>query len=603
MRKRRLHGSLHWPGIVLLVATAAWTGHPAPSENEPPTLMVAAVQYAPTEVPADNLARLKVLVALAARQGASAVVLPEHALLGPFPRQPGEASNTRFWEMAAAQSERALAGLARENAIWIVSSAAERAPDRKSLVVNSIVFDHTGQMAKRQSKLLPQKEWGDGDTVPGDSRLLSSLDFPGGRIGVTSGDDISKSIPRLALLGAEIVLVSASWEATDVTAWRDVARDLAARHHVNIVIGNLAPADTPKQLWSAVISREGKILAEAGADGNQTVVAAVPVRAKLRRHITGLPSVPIPTKAPVAPADVEFGRKLFFDGGLAVDGKTSCASCHDPRLAFADGKRLAMGAFERVGHRNTPTLLNSVYKTFYGWDGVVETMERQAMHALLGWAEMNRTLTEAAEYVDQAPGYAEYRKSIGGHVSGEHILAAVCAYIRTLVSGDSPFDRYYYDRDANAVDESARRGLLLFRGKAKCAQCHEIRHTFALFTDNGFHNTGVGFHKRFEYLGYSGDGLEGNMATKNRFRGEYITPSLRDVALTAPYMHDGSLPTLADVVDFYDKGANPNPFIDPKLVPLNLTPDERADLIAFLGTLTGKSATTADVATDRKRRE
>jgi|GEM_PF-111502 len=595
----RLLAWLQVTGLVLLLATAGRAESPNPSQ---PTVIAAAVQYAPSAVPAENLGRLRALITQAARQGASAVVLPEHALLGPFPTETTANSDIRLWEMAAAQSERALAGLAKENAIWIVSSAMERGPDRKSVVVNSIVFDHTGQMATRQSKLQPRKTWGDGDAVPGDARLLRSMDFPGGRIGVTSGDDISKSIPRLAALGAEIILVSASWEPKDVTGWRDVARDLAVRNKVNLVISNLVSAETPKELWSAVISKDGVLIAEASAAANAAVVASVPVRKKSREYMLGLPDPPVPADSRPSARDIEFGRRLFFDGKLASDGKTSCAVCHDPALAFADGKRLASGVFDRVGHRNTPSLLNTVYKTFYGWDGAVETMERQAMHALRGWAEMNRTLEEAAEYVNAAPAYSEFREASGGRLEADHIFRAVSVFMRTLVSGDSPFDRYYYGGESRAIDAYAQRGLKLFKTKAKCAQCHELKPSYALFSDNAFHNTGVGFHKRFEYLGYSGDGIEGNQATKNRFRGEYLTPTLRNIALTAPYMHDGSLATLADVVDFYDRGANPNPFLDPKLTPLNLTPEERADLVAFLNTLNG-AATATNLATVPQRRE
>jgi cytochrome c peroxidase len=590
-RPSRVSAWLIIPGLAVMAASGA----------EQQTLTVAAVQYRPTSVPAENLNQLRALIKAAARQGASAVVLPEHALMGPFPAEATAGADIRLWEMAAAQSERALAGLAKESAIWIASSATERAADRKSVVVNSVVFDHTGQMARRQSKLQPRKLWGDGDAVPGDSRLLGSMDFPGGRIGVTSGDDMTKTVPRLATLGAETVMISASWESSDVTEWRNLARDLAIRNHVNLVISNLTAEQTPKELWSVLIAKDGTVLAEANAAGNQTVVASVPVRKKSRQWVLGLPDPPVPANAVPTARDIEFGRALFFDGKLASDGKTSCGVCHDPALAFADGKRLAAGVSDRVGHRNTPSLLNSVYKTFYGWDGTVETMERQAMHALRGWAEMNRTLPEAAEYVNTAPAYGEFREAAGGRLEADHIFRAVSAFMRTLVSGDSPFDRYYYGSEIQAIDDSARRGLKLFRSKAKCAQCHELRPRDALFTDNAFHNTGVGFHKRFEYLGYSGDGIEGNQATKNRFRGEYITPTLRNIALTAPYMHDGSLATLEDVVDFYDRGANPNPFLDPKLHPLNLTPEERADLVAFLKTLTG-THTDKNPATVTQRR-
>lgn len=526
------------------------------------------------------------LIVAAARQGATAVVLPEHSLLGPFSEQKQEKSAASFWDMTSAQSERLLAGLAKENAIWIVSSAMERGPDRKSRVINSVVFDHTGQMAKRQAKLQPRSEWGDGEAIPGDFRGLNSLDFPGGRIGATSGDDIVKSIPRLAVLGAETILVSASWQEKDITKWRDMARDLAARNRVNLVIANLASPEMPKNLWSAVIGKDGQIVSEATSSESQPIVGVVPVRPQSSELVLGLPTVPKPATFTATSEDLELGRKLFFDGALANDGKTSCAACHEPTHAFADGKKLAVGAYGRTGHRNTPSLLNVAFKTFFGWDGTVETMENQTQHALLGWAEMNRTLADATEYVNKSPAYEQYRASMG-KLESQHLLDSMSAYIRTLISGDSPFDRYHFVGSSMAISVSAQRGLELFRNKAKCASCHEIKQAYALFSDNAFHNTGIGFHKRFEYLGYSGDGVEGNQATKNRFRGEYITPTLRNIALTAPYMHDGSVATLEEVVDFYNRGGNPNPFLDSRIQTLNLTAQERTDLVAFLKTLTG----------------
>lgn len=596
-----MRAKLHWHSPAWVVTALALFGLCTWGESlEPNTLTFASVQYRATAVPSENLTQLRKLIISAARQGASAVVLPEHSLLGPFSEKPEEKLPASFSDMAAAQSERLLAGLAKENAIWIISSAMERGPDRKSFVINSVVFDHYGQMAKRQAKLLPRSSSGDGNAVPGNIRDLSSLDFPGGRIGVTSGDDIVKSIPRLAILGSETILVSASWEEKDVIKWRDLARDLAAKNHVNLVISNFVSPETPRSLWSAVISRDGGIITEAKSSENQAVVGNVSVRPRDTEAILGLPSIPKPTTFTPTVDDLELGRKLFSDGGLASDGKTSCAACHEPEHSFADSKKLAVGVHERTGHRNTPSLLNAAFKTFFGWDGTAETMEIQAQHALLGWAEMNRTLADATAYVNQSPAYEQHRTALGGKVEGQHLLDRMSAYIRTLVSGDAPFDRFYFAGYADAIDASSQRGLNLFRSKAKCASCHELKQTYALFSDNAFHNTGIGFHKRFEYLGYSGDGMEGNQATKNRFRGEYITPILRNIALTAPYMHDGSLATLEDVVDFYNRGGNPNPFLDSRLQPLNLTAQERADLVAFLKTLTSTTAEPQKISRRRK---
>jgi cytochrome c peroxidase len=166
------------------------------------------------------------------------------------------------------------------------------------------------------------------------------------------------------------------------------------------------------------------------------------------------------------------------------------------------------------------------------------------------------------------------------------VTGALADYVRTLVAGESPFDLFYYRDDGPALDATARAGLNLFLGKAGCAACHRVRSDHALFTDQRFHNTGVGYHPRFEYLGYGGDGLEASRTRPNEFKGEYLTPSLRNVALTAPYMHDGRLKTLADVVAFYDRGGIPNPFLDRRLKPLGLTAGEQAALVAFLESLT-----------------
>ncbi|HVE84153.1 MAG TPA: hypothetical protein VND93_14950, partial [Myxococcales bacterium] len=139
-----------------------------------------------------------------------------------------------------------------------------------------------------------------------------------------------------------------------------------------------------------------------------------------------------------------------------------------------------------------------------------------------------------------------------------------------------------------AVSPAAREGLKLFTGKARCGECHTVGEWWALFSDGLAHNTGVGYHQRFEYLGYGGDGLDGNVATRNAFHGEYMTPGLRNVARTAPYMHDGSLGSLEEVIDFYDRGGVANPHRDPRLKPLGLTPGEKAQLVELLKSLTGE---------------
>jgi cytochrome c peroxidase len=197
----------------------------------------------------------------------------------------------------------------------------------------------------------------------------------------------------------------------------------------------------------------------------------------------------------------------------------------------------------------------------------------------------------ALSALEADPSYRRRFRAVTGRdgiLEGD-VVGALADFVRTLVAGESPFDRLYYLDDRRALDAPARAGLGLFLGKAGCAGCHRVTPEYALFTDQRYHNTGVGYHPRFEYLGYGGDGLEASRARPNEFRGEYLTPSLRDVALTAPYMHDGSLPTLSDVVAFYDRGGAENPFLDPSLQPLRLTAAERGELVAFLESLTSAS--------------
>src|SRR5207253_3996420 len=196
-----------------------------------------------------------------------------------------------------------------------------------------------------------------------------------------------------------------------------------------------------------------------------------------------------------------------------------------------DHKRLAEGVFGRLGKKNVPTLLNSAYRTFQTWEGAVESPESQVSHALHGYSEMDMTVAEVLAYLEQSPEYRERFRAMTGkaEITFEDVSRCIANYQRTLLAGDAPFDRFAFRGEGRAIPEKAKRGLDLFMHKANCASCHQVTRSYALFTDNNFHNTGVGYHKRFNYLGYSGNGLEGNMATKNTFRGEYLTPSLRNV--------------------------------------------------------------------------
>jgi cytochrome c peroxidase len=328
----------------------------------------------------------------------------------------------------------------------------------------------------------------------------------------------------------------------------------------------------------------------------------------------------VPNDNPVTAAKVELGRKLFFDARLSADGKVSCASCHDPGRAFTDGRKVAEGIDGRLGTRNSPTLLNSMFSTGQFWDGRAATLEEQAKMPLTNLDEMgNRSLDEVRARIAAVPEYVKgFQQVFGGPVTVDGFAKAVAAFERTLVSGDSPLDRYLAG-DLNALSESARSGLILFRTKARCGVCHVFNQNFAafatfpFFTDGIYRNTGVAVNfTGFNALARramaaardeSGDALAalskheragelGRFVTTGNTLdvGAFRTPSLRNVELTAPYFHDGSAATLADVVRFYVKGGNENPNRDWQLEPVPLTESEQRELVEFLKTLTSDDA-------------
>lgn len=322
----------------------------------------------------------------------------------------------------------------------------------------------------------------------------------------------------------------------------------------------------------------------------------------------------VPRNNPMTPAKIELGRKLFFDARLSADGKVSCSSCHDPKLAFTDGKAVAEGIAGRRGSRNSPTLLNATFNTGQFWDGRADTLEDQAIQPLINALEMgNDSYDEVVKRLRAIPEYrAEFQSVFGAEVKIELVGKAIAAYERTLVSGDSPFDRFIAG-DQNAISEAAKRGLAVFRGKARCSRCHTFSDALPFFTDFNYHNTGVAAnHPSFDKLSRQtyavietggakeaidalakqdgGQELGRVLITYQVFDiGAYRTPSLRNIALTAPYFHDGSAKTLADVVRFYNEGGRQNINREWDLSALALTEDEQKDLVAFLESLTGRA--------------
>ncbi|MBO0800658.1 MAG: cytochrome-c peroxidase [Blastocatellia bacterium] len=321
----------------------------------------------------------------------------------------------------------------------------------------------------------------------------------------------------------------------------------------------------------------------------------------------------IPKDNPLTPAKVELGRKLFFEARLSADGKVSCSSCHDPKLAFTDGKALAEGIAGRVGTRNSPSLFNAVFNPQQFWDGRADTLEEQAAQPLVNPLEMgNSSHEEVIGRLRAIPEYrAEFQSVFAGEITIERLSQAIATYERTLLSGNSPLDQYLAG-DEDAISAAAKRGFAIFRGRARCTRCHAFTDDRPFFTDFAYHNTGVAaLHPNFDRLAHQavaavesdqakaiidrlgkeagGQELGRILVSYQLFDiGSYRTPSLRNVAVTAPYFHNGSAKTLADVVRFYNEGGRHNINKDEELHALQLTDDEQRDLVSFLESLTGK---------------
>jgi cytochrome c peroxidase len=288
--------------------------------------------------------------------------------------------------------------------------------------------------------------------------------------------------------------------------------------------------------------------------------------------------MPTPPGNPVTAAKAALGRKLFFDKRLSRDRSISCAVCHDPQLAFSDRQPVAVGIDGRKGTRRTPRLINRAYGRSFFWDGRAKTLEEQALQPIENPLEMDLSLEQAVVRLSADPEYAAaFRQVFQATPEPRYVAMALATYVRTIVSGDSRYDRYVAG-EADALNAAERRGLELFRGKASCVVCHLGPN----LTDEDFHNTGVGWEQ-----GPAQDLGRARLTEEERDKGAFRTPTLREVASAAPYMHDGSLKTLEDVVDFYSDGGQPNAYLDGELLRLDLTEAEKDDLIAFLRALNG----------------
>jgi cytochrome c peroxidase len=339
---------------------------------------------------------------------------------------------------------------------------------------------------------------------------------------------------------------------------------------------------------------------------------------RIENSAPGLPAVPFPDDNPPSPLKIKLGRKLFFDRRLSHNDTISCAMCHVPEQGFTVNETAtAVGMEGRSLRRNAPTVLNVAFVKPLFLDGRETTLETQVISPFLARDEMGIPsigfLIEKIRHLDD---YEKlFQRAFNRGVSIEAVGAAIAAYERTLISANSPFDRWHYGNEPGALTPKEKMGFYLFVDKAKCLNCHVINEDFALFTDNDFHDTGVGWKRSManaspgqtvrvelapgvftsinreviESVGLPEKGDLGRyeVTLDPSDRWKFKTPTLRNIALTAPYMHDGSISTLRDVVLFYTQGGFPHENLDPLMKPLHLTDEEIDALVAFLKSLTG----------------
>ena len=335
----------------------------------------------------------------------------------------------------------------------------------------------------------------------------------------------------------------------------------------------------------------------------------------------GLPPVPVSADNPVTRAKIELGRKLFFDRRLSINDTLACATCHIPEQGFTNNElRTPVGVEGRAVLRNSPTLYNVAYQEHLFFDGRELSLENQVWQPITAHNEMAapsigyviRKIRRMGDYVGR------FEEAFEGR--GPDILTigqALASYQRTLLAADSPFDRWYFGGQADAVGESVKRGFALFSGKAQCVVCHRVQGDHALFIDHQFHNTGLGYADSvgenepettrvqlapgvFTEISRSAIDAVTQQRLPNDLglyrvtespgdRWKFRTQTLRNVSLTAPYMHNGRFDTLREVIDFYDGGGVPNELLSPLIRPLGLTEQEKRDLEAFLHSLTGSN--------------
>lgn len=380
----------------------------------------------------------------------------------------------------------------------------------------------------------------------------------------------------VVILGGSVILISCS-----------TAEDRAAAPQAPAAIRHAATGDQPVDRAKAVAPAPLRAQAKAPINEKEQIPeweAANP--------ILPLPAPPLGIDGkfsdlpdPPTPQRVRLGRWLFYDTRLSADNTVSCASCHQPAAAFSETTPVSTGIRGQRGGRKAPSFINQAWTLYphFFWDGRAASLEEQALGPIANPIEMGNTHEAMVQTLARAKSYGKYFKEAFGdeQITRERTGKAIADYERTRMSGNSAWDRWKRKKDQSAVSDQARKGDALFHEKAACNQCHLGQN----FTDSSFHNLGVGW-----------DGAAGGFKDEGRFvvskqekdRGAFKTPTLRDVSKHAPYMHDGSIKTLREVVEFYNKGGLANPSLDLKIKPLNLTEDEVDALVAFMESLNGE---------------
>lgn len=378
--------------------------------------------------------------------------------------------------------------------------------------------------------------------------------------------------------------------------------------HPDVLLADIRTLLMESQESARTVARQAMPDAGKLASARLEAVASPPL---------GLPPVPVPKRSPIDENLIKLGERLFFERNLSANGSLACAHCHIPDQGFTNNMMQRPVGIEGNGlRRNAATLYNVGYLKRLFLDGREFELENAVWDELLDYGKTGNR--DAGGILARLNDADDYRELFAGSfadksISMENVATALAAYMRTLVSGGSAFDRWYYGKQAKAIGESARRGFALFTGKADCASCHTVAEKHALFTDNKLHNTGLGWHRSMNgseeadqvelapgvVVQVNREALSGTeerrfndlglyeVTQKPEDRWAFRTPSLRNIALTAPYMHDGSFSSLEAVVEFYNRGGYPNELLDERIRPLGLDKQERQDLVEFLKTLTG----------------